>query len=203
MNAATARRATPQLVDFDTGNYRLRTVTVADASQAWIDWIADPYSARMLNAPRKSLTIDELRAYIAGFNQIDNFIIGFFDQKDGRQIGFGSGELSDCRRFLRPSFLIGDAPHRNIGVIQEITLGFVGHIFERLPIEGMVGNVLPHNEVIMHLAKAYGWRHVETLTNARPKSDGTGYYDVLVYALSREDFEKATWPTRNAASKRA
>lgn len=189
--AVKAAKLQPILFDVDTGNYRIRTIDIHDASPDWIAWIADPLAARMLNAPRLSLTMDELRTYVGGFNNIDRIIVGFFDQRSGQQIGFATGEYSDCGNYIRPSVLIGEPAHRNIGALQEIVDGFLAHVFDVLPIDGMIGHVLPHNDVIRHLLAAYQWRHVNTLPQAKRKSDGTGFHDVLVYAISREEF--AQW----------
>ena len=67
-------------VNIDCGDYILRTIVPADATERWAHWMEDVEASEMLNAPRKAMTKDELVAYIRGFDQRTRILIGIFEK---------------------------------------------------------------------------------------------------------------------------
>ena len=83
--------------------------TVEDASERWCAWTNDPLAAMMLNTRRQALDLEQLRRYIAGFDQIDRIMVGLFDRKTGLHFGIIIGEFIDEYVFPGGELTRGDA----------------------------------------------------------------------------------------------
>ncbi len=183
---------------FVTERYVVRTVVPADANSRWAGWLGDPVAARMLNARPRSFTIDELRAYIAGFDQTTRLLVGIFERAGGEHIGILVAEIIDEGRRIVPSVLIGEAAYRHIGVISELGEALHGHFFQTLAFEAAVAYVLPRNEAVIALLEMRGWKLVQRLAGAKV-SAGTGErLDLLVYEIT-----PAAWRSRRDADARS
>ena len=51
----------PIIVHLETERFLFRTITLADASQRWCEWLQDPHTALMLNARRQIISLEQLR----------------------------------------------------------------------------------------------------------------------------------------------
>lgn len=174
----------------ETPRFMVRTVTPADAHARWCAWLDDPEAAAMLNAPRRVLSLTQLQSYIGRHDQVRRLIVGLYDRSSGVQIGFATGEFSQDGRYVMPSILIGEPAFRHIGAITEILATLRNFFFENLAFEAVIAHVLPHNAPVIALLTARGWTFLERLPNEKKRADGDGHYDMLVYAFTRETWER-------------
>lgn len=181
-------------LDFVTEHYVVRTLAPQDASSRWAGWLNDPVAARMLNAKPRSFTLDELRAYIAGFDQTTRLLVGIFDRASGEHIGIMVGDIIDEGRRIVPSVLIGEAAYRHIGVISELGDALHGHFFDTLAFEAAVAYILPRNEAAIGLLQMRGWQLKQRLEGAKISATTGEKLDLLMYEIT-----KATWRSRRAA----
>lgn len=169
-----------------TDRFLIRTITLADASERWCQWTADPLAAIMLNARRQPLQLQELRDYIARFDQIDRIMVGLFDRHTGQHFGIIVGEFIDDRKRIMPSMLIGEPEYRDVGVMTEIRNSFGDFVFEHLPFDSAVASVLAHNDVIIKILESRGWKFLRRVTGEKRRANGEGFVDLLYYELPRE-----------------
>lgn len=171
---------------FETERYILRSLTPGDASGRWAEWLNDPVAARMLNARPRSFTLDELRAYIATFDQTTRLLLGIFDRATGQHIGIMVGEIVEEGHKIVPSVLIGEAAYRRIGVMSELGDAIHGHVFETLAFEAALAYVLPRNDAVIALLEWRGWKRVGVVPGAKVSVTTGEPLDLLVYEMTRE-----------------
>lgn len=187
--------AGPVTFHIETERFLFRTLTPADASERWCQWLLDPHAALMLNAPRQRLTLEQLRAYIAGFDQIERLLCGLFERKTGQHFGIITGEYIDGGRRIMPSALIGEPEYRNIGALTELRDQLGPQLMAKLSFEAAVASVLAHNTIMISILEARGWKLIRRLRSEKKRADGQGFVDLLLYELRRE-----TWFEQRKAS---
>jgi len=179
-------------VRIEAGDYLIRTITVDDASDRWAAWMADPEVANMLNAPVRSMTKDEIIAYIKTFDQRSDLLWGIFDKRSGSHIGFFTVKADYDRSQGIVNLLIGEAEHRNRGVLSTIRRHFAEYFFETLGLKTMMATALAHNQVIINTLIKGGWKVDKVLKqHATAYADGSKL-DLWLMSLSRD-----TWRARN------
>jgi RimJ/RimL family protein N-acetyltransferase len=150
----TGSKASKQMVRLETGRYLVRNVTVADASDRWGGWMADPEGSYMLNAPAKALSKSDVASYIGAFDQRTHLLLGIFDKESEKILGFFRIDIDErLGRFL-VSMTIGEPDQRHKGIMSELTVPFRDYFFDTLGLKTMLGTVLSHNQpVIRYLFK--------------------------------------------------
>ncbi|HUI94351.1 MAG TPA: hypothetical protein VLX44_01235 [Xanthobacteraceae bacterium] len=98
------------------GDYYMRTVTAADASDRWGQWMADPEAIHMLNAPAKTLSKSEVAGYIKTFDQRSHMLIGIFETATDKLLGSLRVDIDPKLGRYLVSMLIGEPDYRNKGV---------------------------------------------------------------------------------------
>ncbi len=175
-----------KMVRIDCGDYYMRTATADDASDRWGQWMADPEAVHMLNAPAKTLTKDEIAAYITSFDQRSHMLIGIFETATDKLLGFLRVDIDPkLGRFL-VSMLIGEPDYRNKGITNAITVPFRDYFFETLGLNVMLATALSHNKPIIHYLMKSGWHLDETIPrHVRSQTDGT-MLDLCFFSITRE-----------------
>jgi RimJ/RimL family protein N-acetyltransferase len=173
-------------IRIDCGDYYMRTLTAADASDRWGQWMADPEAIHMLNAPAKTLTKDEVAAYIKAFDQRSHMLIGIFAMASDKLLGFLRVDIDPkLGRFL-VSMLIGEPDYRNKGVTNAITVPFRDYFYETLDLKVMLATALAHNKPIIHYLLKSGWHLDKTIPqHVRSNRDG-GMLDLCFFSLTRD-----------------
>jgi ribosomal-protein-alanine N-acetyltransferase len=177
-------------LDFVSEHFALRTLTVTDASRRWAEWLNDPIAARMLNTRPRALSEQELRDYIASFDQTTRLLVGIFDRATGQHIGIATAHILDEGRKVQPSVLIGEPSFRHLGAISELTDVVREHFFETYDIEAAVSSVLSHNAIIIAFLEQRGWVLTQRLPRAKKSAETGEVFDVLIYEYTRETWLK-------------
>lgn len=109
-------------VDIRTARFRLRPLTVADATQTYLGWLRDPAAARYIDAAAGTTALADLRAYIqAREGRSDVLFLGIFESATGTHIGNIKFEpIDDGAGVAVMGILIGDPSWRGRGVAPEV-----------------------------------------------------------------------------------
>ncbi len=177
-------------IRMETERFLVRTLTEADVNERWAGWLNDPVATMMLNARPRHFTLDELRRYVRGFDQIERLLVGVFDRASGRHIGLAIGEYLPGRRKLRPSLLIGEPEFRSVGVLHDLERVAMELQFDGLQLDAIVANVLAHNAVAIAFSESRGWKLTQRLVGAKRSTRTGEAIDILVYEYSREMWEQ-------------
>ena len=177
-------------VTFETERFLFRPLSESDVSERWAQWLNDPIAAQMLNARPRSMTLDELRAYVRGFDGRNRWLVGIFDRASGQHIGIGTGEVVEFGRKFIPSILVGEPEFRNMGMLTEILDSMGEHFFETLGFAAAVATVLAYNALVIHFLESRGFKLVRTLPGYKKSARGGPAIDLLVYEFSRADWRE-------------
>jgi RimJ/RimL family protein N-acetyltransferase len=191
---ADQSRLTKRKVSLDCGKYIVRTITVADASDRWGSWMADPEASFMLNAPARALSKRDIVAYIRGFDQRSGILLGIFEKASGKHLGFLRVDIEQASGRFLVSMMIGEADYRNKGVTNDVTVPFRDYFFETLGLKTMLATALSHNRPIIHYLLRTGWVLERTIERHVKSHSDDRMLDLCFFSLTREawrDWKKA------------
>ena len=179
-------------VRLDCGRYLLRTVKVADASDRWAGWMSDPKNLRLVNSPPRTMSRDDVVAYIKQFDQRSHLLIGIFEKETGILAGFFRIDIDPgLQRCLL--FMLGDPKYRHWFLMAEIWIPFCDFIFETLGLTTMLATVLASNRALTGFLLRRGWSLDKTVPrHVRSHADGT-MLDLCFFSFSRD-----VWRIRKA-----
>jgi RimJ/RimL family protein N-acetyltransferase len=182
-------------VRIESDEYLLRTLTVDDASDRWAGWMSDPEVMRMLNAPARQMSREDIVGYIKTFDQRSDLLLGVFEKREGLHIGFFTINADYARSQGVVNLLIGESKYRHQGVLSVLRLQFAEYFFETLGLKTMMATALKRNQIILDTLLKAGWVLNRTLTgHVRSHLDGE-MLDLCLLSLSRE-----VWRARNKSA---
>jgi RimJ/RimL family protein N-acetyltransferase len=173
-------------IRLECANYLLRTMETADAALDWGGWLANPTTARLLNAAPRVLSVAEREAYIAAFDGRASHILGIWEKAGGALIGFWAIYIDETRREFLLNVLVGVAGARAKGAQNDTCDLIYEHFFDRLGMAAVRCTVSERNErMIDHLIRRR-WTHVGS--EEKPAADGMRPLVIHVFRLAREDW---------------
>ena len=170
-------------ISLECAHYRLRTMTAADARPDWGSWLANPTTARLLNAAPRAMNEAERASYIARFDGRSCHLLGIWEKETGAFIGFWAIYVDEARREFLLNVVVGDLGARAKGAQNDTCDRIYEHFFNRLDMAAVRCTVSDRNDkMIDHLIRRR-WTHVGT--TVKP---GTPPATIHAFRLSREDW---------------
>lgn len=191
-----SRPTTPQVIRYETENYLVRELELEDASERVCAWMADPTTARMLNAPVRALGLDDLRKYISSHDRIDGHLLGIFDKETDTQAGLWSIYVDWERKEFLINILTVDRGKSELGPRRETGRPLLMLMFDEWGMEAMRCNVLAHNHKI---DQRFENRNIapEHKSSVRSASDQS-MVEINHYTVTRQMYYQMRKPTQNA-----
>lgn len=147
----TPARQTPPgvAVRVETVGYVLRNIVAADVTPQFAAWFDDPLMLQGLNLDALHFSVDGLRAFVASFNNIDNFLIGAFARDCGQLKGFYNFSVNRSHRVA--TLTLGMEPHSGQGraILWETAGPLFDEMFAKADIDKIAGRVLVINRRIL------------------------------------------------------
>lgn len=201
MTAARALGPLAEPITIDTPNLRVRTLTIADASDRFATWFSQGEVRSALNLPAQDKTKADIVAYIKTFDQRSNLLLGFFDRANDLLVGLFTIQIDwQIERYL-VNTVVGEAAYRSKGVMLEMTLPFREHFFETLGLKVMTATALATNKAIIAYLVKTGWTLNQTLKgHMKSHADGT-MIDLHLYSITREAWR--AWKAANPQAVKA
>ncbi len=177
-------------ISLATQRFILRSLTPADASDRWCEWSADAAVMAPLNIPTRRISKDELRRYIARFDNDTSFLIGVFTKAMSQHIGFYTFEINKTHCSANVNLVIGDRHHWGKGVVNEVRAALLDEFFDHRHIEKAYGMPLARNFPAVFNYKAQGWK-LEGILRGQCKSvtDGSRL-DQYQFGMLRSDWHQ-------------
>jgi len=180
----------PIAIVIDTPNYVVRTLEETDEMGDWGRWLDDPNTARMLNAAPKTLTADDFKAYVRGFDRINNHLLGIFRRKDSRLVGMFSNYVNWEHSAFLINLIIGDVGERKTHVRHETSWRVNRYFFEQLDLKFQHATTLATNIPAIRALEEKSWTLSSRST--KPSASGGSDVEILHYARSREVWKSLT-----------
>jgi len=180
----------PFTIAIDTPNYVVRTLEESDDMGNWGEWIADPNTARMLNAMPKTMTADDFKKYVRRFDRIESHLLGIFRKDGGQLVGMFSNYIDWKRSDFVMNLIIGEVPERKTHVRHETSWRVNRYFFEELDLKAQRATTLSTNIPAIRALEEKNWTLAGRTT--KPSADGKGAVEILLYTRSREVWARGT-----------
>ena len=189
----------PKKIDVrvDCGKYFLRTLTRDDASDRWAAWMSDPKNLRLLNAAPKTMTRDDITAYIEKFDQISHLLIGIFEKQTGLHFGFFRLDIDHRLNRGIIFFMIGEQKYRHWSVTHELRVPLQDYLFDELNLNTVLGSALTSNRAMVRYLLKSGWNLDKTTTWQVQSGAVAATPSLSFVSLSREAWRE--WKKKNLA----
>lgn len=183
-------------VHLTTERFVLRSLSASDISDRWGGWSDDRDIVTPLNIAQRRMTKDDLRRYVARFDNENNYLIGVFTKAMTLHIGFFVIDVNRVHGTASFNLVIGDKSYWGKGVVNEARAALLDEFFENRSIEKAYGTPLARNHPAVFNYKAQGWKlegiHVG---QCRSVTDGSRL-DQYHFGMLR-----TTWRQRKEAAK--
>jgi RimJ/RimL family protein N-acetyltransferase len=185
----------------ETPNFYIRHLSPDDANDRIGAWFSQPEVAEGLNAAQRSLSKDEVRTWLASFDQQANWVNGIFDKRNDLLVTIANSQFNwDIRRVLM-NIVVGEAAYRHCGVILEACVPVRDLCFEGMNMSVVTGTALSTNRTIISFLEGTGLKRRETLKNHRLLRHTGTYADLYLYSQTAQEWRdwKAANPETIAA----
>jgi hypothetical protein len=174
----------PRAIALETPDYIVRSLEIGDASDAWRDWLADPETARMLNAQPAQMNVDTVRNYIASFDRVRAHLLGIFEKATGRLIGIRAVYVNRQRGEFLVNVLIGDRAARKKGARAQSRAAVYRCFFEDLDLATARATVVAENAVVLAGMSKRGW--IPDGIDLKTDAAGRGNIEIRKFHLPRD-----------------
>ena len=174
-----------QRVRLDTERFTVRSLTVSDASEAYISWWNDEEVQAGLGTEPRGWGKQQAQRHIAKFNNARAFHLGIFRSEDDLPIGF-IAVFVELPGIVKTNTVIGDKAFWGQGVVLEVRDRVLQFAFEELEALKVVGQVDGRNFSSIFNYKAQGFKTEGVLRQQLPNPDGTRHDQILFGLLKQE-----------------
>lgn len=179
---------TPRAITLETPDFVIRTLETGDASAAWRDWLADPETARMLNAEPEELSVDAVRRYIASFDRMRAHLLGIFEKGTGRLVGIRAVYVDAKRSAFLVNVLVGDKAARGKGARRQSRAAVYRYFFEVMNLATAHATVVADNTIVLAGMAKRGW--IDDGVESRPSAAGPGQVEIRKFRLPRDVWQR-------------
>lgn len=176
----------PPAPELTTERFRLRTLTAADATERYLDWMRDPEVTRTLMAQRVKPTLETLRDYIAGHDGKTDFLFGIFEG----DLHIGNLSVTSFAQDRRGNVgvMIGDRDYWGEAVVLEVRAAVLDFMFDSQDCLKMTAGCLSHNTPAIYNFRRQGW----TLEGVRKRHYlmAGEWRDELLFAMFADDWRE-------------
>ena len=175
-------------LQLETERFRLRSLTPADATPAYVSWWNDPEVQEGLNFAARGWDRQRAIEHISQFNNRTAFHLGIFCKDTDRMIGFFAAFPNLRTRVAITNIVIGEKDFWGKNVVQEVRARMLSFLFEVMGMEKVKGEIKGRNYPSIFNYKAMGFTCEGVLRNDIPRFDG-GRTDVFIFGLLRDEWE--------------
>ena len=179
----------------ETPNFYMRRLSPDDASDRIGAWFGQAEVAHGLNAEQRPLSRDEVRKWLASFDQQANRVNGIFDKRNDLLVTIANSQFNwEIRRVLM-NIVVGEAAYRHSGVILEASVPVRDLYFEDMKLSVVTGTALSTNRTIVAFLEGTGFKRRETVKNHRLLRHTGTYADLYLYSQTAEEWRD--WKASN------
>ena len=173
----------PLNIVYETEHCLVRELELSDDCEALSRWMADPETAKALNAPVQTLSMEDVRKYVLSHNRIDGHLLGVFDKSNQKLIGIWSVYIDWKFREFLINVLIAEHVNSDVGTLRETGRPLYRLMFVNLDLESMCFNVIASNTNMQtRLTRA------PDHTSNVPSASGEGTETVNHYRLTKQRY---------------
>ena len=168
--------------------YVQRSLTTGDDLMPLLGWFADEELMAGMNLPARSLSLAQVKKYVASFDNENRILFGIF-AADGALIGTRLVEIEPFHRRAEFFLLVGDRERWDSGVTVHTGLAFYDWLFGERGVNKVIAQIRSDNAAARRRAEAAGYAREATLLREVRDPRGDGYVDLERYIMFADD-----WP---------
>jgi len=167
--------------------YCVRSLLPSEVTPDFLSWFSKPDILRGLNLADLHFDLEKLRRFVAGFDNVHNYMLGIFSRKTNLLIGFYTLDVNLQHKVGVITTAIGHEAHRGAGVMWETIDGVLDYFYDNRDIEKITARVLAKNYSMLFNLK----RNLRFVLEARLRHEARApdgqRLDVLVFASYKTD----------------
>lgn len=172
-------------VHIDTHGYVLRSLTPADVTPRFVEWINDEVMREGLNLPPLNFTSEQLQGFVASFDDLHSHFIGIF-ANSGLLLGFYTIDVNRTHKVGSITTGLGEPEHLGKGVLWTTIDALLDHFYLYRDLEKMTARVLARNlRMLFNFRGDPRFKFEAKLSRECLGLDGKRL-DVLVFASHKE-----------------
>ncbi len=176
-------------LELETEEYRLRSLTAADATDTYVAWWNDPEVQNSLGFQPRRWGRGEAVRHIRKFDNRRRFHLGIFPRDRELPVGFISIFLEPEERALT-NVVIGDKDFWGRRIVLEVRARVLAFLFDDLGVVKVYGRIDARNFPSIYNYKAQGFICEGILRQHGRGLDGTRH-DLLMFGLLRDEWQGA------------
>jgi len=175
-----AQRGAP--VHIETNGYILRSLTPADVTPRFVAWLNDQEMLAGLNLPTLNFSLEQLREFVAGFDNLRNYFIGIFDRSTALLLGFYTIDVNPVHKVGNVTTGVGEKDYQGKGVLWATIDALLDHFYAFRDVEKMTARILARNtRMLFNFRGDTRFKFEAKLSRECLSTDGKRL-DVLVFA---------------------
>lgn len=177
-------------VHLETNGFVLRSLTPADVTARFVEWLNDKEMLAGLNLSHLNFTLDQLKAFVGSFNNLRNYIIGIFDHETNLLVGFYTLDVGLAHKVANITTGIGEKAYQGKGVLALTIEALLQHLYAYRDIAKVSARVLSKNRrILFNFMNAKNFVFEARLRQECLLASGERV-DVLIFASYKTDFNK-------------
>ncbi|MBM7322259.1 GNAT family N-acetyltransferase [Brucella sp. RRSP16] len=171
----------------ESKNYCVRSLLPSDVTRDFLSWFSKEDILRGLNLADLDFDVEKLRRFVAGFDNVHNYMLGIFSRKTNLLIGFYTLDVNLQHKVGVITTAIGHDAHRGAGVMWETIDGVLDYFYDNRDIEKITARVLAKNYSMLFNLKQNLRFVLEARLRHEARAPDGRRLDVLVFASYRTD----------------
>lgn len=136
-------------VHIESGAYIVRSLNIDDASEELLQWLNRSDMLRGLNLSKVDFTLQQLRDFIAGFDNYHHYFLGIFDLSDNHMVGFYTIDVNRMHKVGSLTTGIGDTSERGKRTLWATIDAILDHFYAERDIEKFTARILARNYAML------------------------------------------------------
>lgn len=193
----SVERSGPPPVILKGRRIELRSMYPEGPVSALANWLRDPAFASSLNLPAGPWPDDQVRAYLAGFDNRRRMHLGAYDMRRSVQVGFTALDIDEAHAHGHMHISVGSRRDRIAPIVVEMGLLTMGWAFGTRRLAKVTCQIDAARRPFAVLLEGLGFPLEAVLRSHIERADGSGRSDLASYGVTAAD-----WPAVRAAMER-
>lgn len=169
--------------------YYLSTLSPEDVSAKYLGWMNDKETTRFLALPDGEITLSDLQEWVAGFDNINNFVFGIYDFNNNAHIG--NVTLYNINRealSIHYGCMIGEKDYWGRGAVAGVLPLLFDFSFEKLGMRTITAGTDKRNVSTIVNFRKHGFKKTGEVTIVTEKNPDP--HPAVTYILEYVDWQQ-------------
>lgn len=177
----------------ETHGFVLRSLVPGDITPRVLEWLSDPEMMRGLNLGGLDFTLEQLRNFVAGFDNRTHYFIGIFDQSNGLLVGFYTMDIRLAHKIGQITTGVGERSYDGKRTLWATIDALLDHFYAERDVEKISAGILANNYRMLFVFRDNPRFVLESCLKQECLSPSGERLDILVFSSFKNDGRKGTY----------